>query len=499
MKNGKSRHLLRAVAFCVILLCCVALASRIVERKASINRFGPFLDSAGEYDVLFVGDSQVVNGVFPMELWHNYGIASYNMSCYGNTLPVTYWTTMLALDYASPKLVVIGVKDVDKSYKLSGSSSDVHTALDCFPLSPTKIRAIEDLMDDPNAVDDNGDRYVDLKGEYYFTLGKYHSRWSELGPGDFTPVPNRQKGGEMAVGVGAAKDYDIIDEASAMEESGFGFAYLRRLIEACQERNIEVMLVHMPYPASEKNQMAANAVGSIAQEYDIGYVDFVSLDQVADYATDCFDSHSHLNSSGAQKVTDYLGRYISDHYDVPNRRDEAPYQHWDSDYDAFVEEKLGLLRAQHELDNVLMLLHDGGYSVCITIRAGSALYQDETLMRLMQNIAREHVFEEDEFAKWSNSLFPLERLDAAAGQDYFLLVDRARGAIFEHAGEGHFEADASFGAVRYDAQGGAMSLSVERDGAQAVCIDDGADGPNVRILVVDDRNGEIAATFAFEL
>lgn len=47
----------------------------------------------------------------------------------------------------------------------------------------------------------------------------------------------------------------------------------------------------------------------------------------------------------------------------------------------------------------------------------------------MQNIAREHVFEEDLFSKWSNSLFPLERLEEAAenGQSYRLTVNRGTG------------------------------------------------------------------------
>ena len=106
------------------------------------------------------------------------------------------------------------------------------------------------------------------------------------------------------------------------------------------------------------------------------------MDQVADYATDCFDAHEHLNPSGARKVSDYLGRYVTEHYD------------------------------------------------------GNALFENEKLMTLMQNIAREHVFEEDLFAKWSNSLFPLERLDEAAqsGQSYAAGINRAAGEITETVG-----------------------------------------------------------------
>lgn len=502
MKRKKLLRVLKTVIFFTLLLSSIALISRIVERKASIIKFKPFLDAPEDIDVLFIGDSHVVNGVFPMELWHDYGIASYNLSSYGNTLPVSYWMMMNALDYADPKLVVIGVKDVEKGYKLSGSSSDVHTAFDCFPLTQTKLRAIEDLMDDPYAEDDAGNRYMDMRWEYCFTLGKYHARWSELTPSDFHYELNCQKGAEMAVRVAEPRDYDIIDENQALEESGWGFIYLRRMIEECRSRHIDVLLVHLPYPAAEEEQMAANAVYYIAEEYDLNYIDFVNLDQVVDYDVDCYDPFSHLNPSGARKVTDYLGRYIAGHYDIADRRGDASHQGWTADYDAYTQYKLGHIRAQNRLDNLLMLLHDDSFSVCISLREGSAIYRDAKLMTLMHNIVREHIFEEDAFSKWSNTLFPLEELDEAAAQDeaYFLLVDRKNGAIQECAGSSAaMDDETSFGTLSYRAQDGGISLTIDRDGTVTHCFADVPEDarPDAQILVVDDRTGHIAAELYF--
>lgn len=423
----KVKTLLRffeAAVFCVLLAACVLAASVIVERKASRIKYEPFFDHAKEYDVLFVGDSHMINGVYPMELWRDYGVASYNLACIGNTLPVSYWTMMNALDYAQPELIVIGINDVEFEHKLTGSSSDAHTALDGLPFTRTKIQAIEDLMDEPWVTDDDGTPYTELKWEYYFTLGKYHARWSEVGRGDFDYEVNRQKGAEMVVNVAQPRDYDIIDENMAAEESGWGYAYLRMMIEACQSRGIEVMLVHLPYPSTQEDQMAANAVYWIAEEYGVDYVDFVYLDQVVDYNVDCFDSFSHLNPSGARKVTDYLGRYITDHFELPDRRGDAAYAHWAEDYDDYMAYKLGRITMQTDVGNVLSLLHDKSFSARIAVKPGAALYQDDTLMRLMHNIARAHVYEEDAFAMWSDSLFPLSGLDEAAAQDaaYFVHI-----------------------------------------------------------------------------
>lgn len=432
------RHIFRfleAILFVLLLAAMLFGLTHVMERKASIVRFQPFFDKADEYDVLLIGDSHMVNAVFPMELWEKHGIAAYNISSYGNTLPVSYWALVNALDYASPKLVVMDVKDVNRNLKVTGSSSDVHTAFDCYPLSRNKIRAIEDLMDDPGAMDDVGNRYVDMKWEYYFTLGKYHSRWNELGKSDWVIEPTRQSGSDMAIGVAVPDDYDIIDSDRALDEYGWGFEYLRRMIEMCQERNIDVLLTHLPYPCDMEDQMAANTVSGIAEEYGVAFIDFVNLDQVVDYTTDCYDADSHLNPSGARKVSDYLGRYIVDHYPIEDRRCDQAYAHWQRDAQAYAAHKRGQLGEQ-QLETLLMMLHDEQFNVQMAIRPKAELYWNDQLLTLIHNIAREHVFEEDAYSKWSNSMFPLEGLDASAWADeaYYLEIDRDHEMLREYTG-----------------------------------------------------------------
>lgn len=491
------RRVLTGALFFALLLGTLAAVSRVVERKASRTRFEPFLSEPEDVDVLFIGDSLVVNGVFPMELWQDYGIAAYNLASYGNTLPVTYWTLMNALEAASPRLVVVGVKDVEKSYKLSGSSSDVHTALDCYPLSLTKLRAVNDLMDDPYAVDDSGVRYADMKGEYLFTLGKYHSRWSELSTSDFGGYAlNRQKGAETGTGVADARDYDLIDEEQAAEEGGWGYVYLRRILGECADRGMEVLLVHLPYIASEEEQMAANAVRYIAEEYGVGYIDFVSQDDTVDYAVDCMDARAHLNASGARKVTDYLGRYIAEHYDVEDRRGQAGWLDWDEELAVYARDKDDLLRSQSSLESELMLLHDDDYSAYVLVRDAQALCGSDKLRTLMHNIVREHVYEEDMFSKWANAIFPLERLEAAGAQPYALLAERSEGTFTELVGdELNGDAALSFGelALDADAQGVCVTLT-QGDGRESA-----AQGADVAVLVVRASTGEVVAAKGFAL
>ena len=474
MKKKNLLRCLEAVLFCAAISVVLWALSGLMERKASRNQFGPFLEHPQQYDVLFFGDSRFVNCLFPMELWEDYGIAGYNLSCYGNTMPVNYWAMMNALDYASPRVVVLAVNGVRKDIKVTGSSSDLHTALDFLPLSRTKVQAIRDLTDDPNAEDDDGNRYADMRWEYAFSLGKYHDRWSELTPNDFRGRPNVQKGADMMAGVAPTEDYDIIDDDQFAEEQGAGFAYLRRTIEACQSRGIEILLVHLPYPASENAQMNANTVGSIAEEYGVGFIDFVRLDSVVDYASDCYDQQAHLNPSGGLKVTDYIGAYLTEHYALEDHRGDAQYAGWQKDEQSYAAYKRSLIAGQDALPSLLMMLHDDSVSASIAVRAQAGLYWDDQVLTLLHNTARAHVLEEDAYSEWSNSMFPLNGLDEAVWADeaYFLELDRANAAVYEAVGE---EAEAKTQRV----------------------FGGWEEGEEIRILITDPETGERIAERQF--
>ena len=176
----------------------------LTERKESSNKYSDFFKDR-DYDVLFMGTSHVINSVFPMELWKEYGITSYNCGGTSNYLPTTYWVLQNALDYVTPKVVVIDclrLADDEKCPYLARA----HYSLDAFPLSKTKIDAIRDLMDNPGgntaleaekAANIAQSPWLELLWD--FTL--YHSRWNELEKDDFSPAASREKGAETRIDV----------------------------------------------------------------------------------------------------------------------------------------------------------------------------------------------------------------------------------------------------------------------------------------------------------
>ena len=495
----------KGALFFALLFVCVAAVSRLLLRKESLVRYSGLIDNPTAYDVIFLGNSHGVNAVQPMELWDDYGISAYNMCNYGNTITLSYWMLENAIACgARPRLVVLDVDDVQRRAKVPGSPSEVHTALDAFPLSRTKIAAIEDMMSDPNDrtnPDEKDLRYVDIKWEYYWPLGLYHERWGELGSGDLSWQPDIRRGGRDDVGIAVPNDYEIIEDSDRDEGDGFGYEYLQRLIATCRERGIDVLLTNYPFPAVEECQRAANTVAPIASYYGVGFLNFVSMDSVVDYRTDCLDGDSHLNPSGARKVTDFLGRYIAAHYDIPDRRGQAGYEQWDVDFDAYTAQKLDLMRAYSNVKVALMLLHDADLSAVIAMPRGSAAYENEVILRLSQNAARAHIYEEDAYSAWSDSLQPLAQLPLAAshGAPYLAVIDRTGGryndtTVIERLGVGKDTIATGFGALSYRSDKAGQQL--ELDGAVLFEAGDAQDC-DVKIAVIDNRTGEVAAVMRF--
>jgi len=480
------KNVLSIILFLALLFLLIAGLSRILEYKGGREKIRPFIDRAEQIDVLFFGDSHAYSGIYPMELWEDYGIASYNLANYDLTIPLSYWVMRSALLYCNPKVVVLDVNQVWEQAKLCESSGNVHTGLDGFPLSRVKLEAIFDLMDDPLFTDESGQHYKDLRSEFIFPFIKYHSRWSDLTLRDLKPNYNRELGGERSIAVAEPAEYEIT--SSTADEQGVGFVYLRRFIEHCQDMGIRVMLVNLPYPCPNNNeeQFYTNAVMYTAEEYGIEYIDFVYMDQIVDYSTDCYDPASHLNPSGAWKVTDFIGQHLSAAYDLPDRRGEAAYASWASDYDTYRTLKLESLRQETDPCNFLMLLADPSFSAVLLLPEGSAVYASDPAMQLMQNAGRRHLMMPDtEEAVWSDALMPLERLMQPANGTYMAVIDRNNAAVGECTGSGLIST--SFGSVTLNDEAGTVSVQ----GSRSVHSFSAQPDADVYAVVLDKHSGEV--------
>ena len=464
----------KPLVFFAILICMVNHTSRIMESKTSIDRMGAFYEESDKMDVLFFGTSHVRYTILPMELWNQHGMTSHNMGASFATQVESYWYLINALDYAKPDLVVLDaykIADDDKSAPLSF----VHAQLDAMPMSINKLKAIFDLKDK-----------MDARLELIWDLYIYHDRWTELGAGDFMSrkeLANKVNRGSTPRDdkIGEPASYPKIDRSDKLEDiDTLGMEYLRKFIEECQSNGIDILLVFIPFPADENKQREANTIYDIAKEYGVQYVNLLDTD-VINYETDCVDYNSHLNLSGALKVTDYIGNYIMENYNITDHRGDAAYSSWNDNFEEYMANKIDAIKETAELDAYLMKLADKNLSSCIYIDEDAVFFQREKMVEMLRNVSQN---------------VQLEKLEEAvdSGSIYFLIIDNSENTAYEIVGSGEIDIpNTTFGHVEY---------GIDDDGNPYLYIQDGEKNylekkNDVMTVCINKYTGEIKDSAQF--
>lgn len=348
--------------------------STLVERKDSYSKYKPFYQQEGDFDVLFMGQSHVLNGIYPMELWNDYGIVSYNFGGHGNRLATTYWVMKNALDYTKPKLIVVDCAMIAHEDK-TGPAEQVHLSLDHFPLTEHKKAAVKDLFPDEKT-----------QINFLWKFSTYHNRWNVLTPDDFVPKVNVEKGAESRIGVAVPLETVFFDSSLKLEGSTMGIQYLEKIIEECQSSGIEILLTYLPFPDNTGWQAESNRVWDIAEKYHVNYLDYYTLYKLITPSTDFYDENSHLNPSGARKITQYLGEYIMEHYQINDQRHNPVYANWYHDYLTYSCFKYDNIKAQENMKNYLMLLYDKNLSYTIHLPQTPSVVLNSVYRKLLENL-----------------------------------------------------------------------------------------------------------------
>lgn len=368
-----------------IIIFIVVLSSlcRLVERKDSDIKYKDFFSQKEDFDILFLGSSHTIYGIYPMELWDDYGLISYNMGGHGNRIPTDYIVLKEALKYTTPELVVIDCFNITSNRMYSDSIEQVHLSLDAFPLSFQKAQGIHELINDSS-----------LESEFLWDFVTYHNRWDSLTQNDFKPELSVTKGAEMGVYVAVPNKITLISPSQKMEQDTNGIIYLEKIITLCQENDIDVLLTYLPFPSTEEDQKEANRVSDIASKYHIPYINFLQIDGIVNYNTDCLDEGSHLNPSGGKKVTDYIGNYIMKNYTINNHTSDSEYSYWNDDEQDYIKYKISLLENTKSLTSYLMLLYDNDFTYRIEINPSSDILQDPQIQELLHNLNDNYILTE---------------------------------------------------------------------------------------------------------
>ena len=236
-------------------------------------------------DVLVLGDSESFTSISPYRLWEKQKITSYVCGQTGQQISEAYYLMKRAFQKQRPDLVILETNELF-----------------------THANLVEELR-----------MAVTETGKYYVPVFSYHNRWKDLffSPKTAVILPDEVswRGFEIRKGCRPCERTDCM-EAGEPQPLVFSIRhYLKKIQSFCRKEGSQLLLLSVPSP---KNWNAAKhqIVSEYAREEGIDFLDLNPLTQdlKIDWKTDSYDGGDHLNLSGAEKVTDYLGEYLKQRY-----------------------------------------------------------------------------------------------------------------------------------------------------------------------------------------
>lgn len=304
-----SKEVLKTSIFFVILLLIYIYVCKVLENNEAAVRSGKFYAGMTDTDVIILGTSHALYGIDP-EVMANVGVENvYNLSGYSQVVPTSYWILLNSLDYCSPSIVVLDIYSIQSDAIYSSDHlSFMHSAMDAMPLSFHKIQMIENIFEDR-----------EIKKEFYFNNYLYHNRWKEISLKDFEilryyqPMYHGQENGCIRDTKSViATAPSIIDSNDYLVVSSNGMDYLEKIYDLCQSKGIQLVLMQLPYNASEYQQQIGNGITIWAEDHNVPYYNmFYDSGLNIDYSVDYIEEEaSHLNMMGAKKTSEALAEYI---------------------------------------------------------------------------------------------------------------------------------------------------------------------------------------------
>lgn len=298
--NVKKMHAVRAVCFLIVLVLLISVLGTVFTPK---NVLGTYADEPNySLDYIAIGDSECYTGLYPMELWRNYGYAGYNCGLSAMRIQDAYYQLVRVLKVQSPKVLLL---ESNMVFRHQGFSLETQMIFDHIV-----------------------GRYVPMY--------RYHNQWRRVLTPDLVPANKVRegflfKGSLFSTNISPYTGGDYFTSTTKVEKIGASQKmYLDKIIDLCAEKDIKVILFSVPSPLT-CTMAKHNAVAAYAADRGLTFLDLnmIVSDLGIDWTNDTYDKGDHLNFAGAVKVTAYIGKYLSDSKLLPDRRGDSAYSAWD--------------------------------------------------------------------------------------------------------------------------------------------------------------------------
>ncbi len=301
----KIKIFIQAVLFVGILVFLISNLAYVLREKEGTNIHDNFRQlERDSVDMVFIGTSHQFCTINPDLLYDEYGINSFMLATSAQTIPMSYYAAMEAIEFQHPGAIVLEVVYCSNDFRTVTPEMS-HTFFDGMPMSKAKVAAIEDLIEEEEQI------------YYYLNLGRYHTRWKELTEVDFQSNLTAPRGRFFSKEIVSNWEIPVIspDEKQPMPDEML--KYMDKIVALCKENDVELILYVAPFNTlyisdyeTEKlyeRQRIFNWIGDYAKENDVRFYNlFYEMDEIGlDGNRDYMDSQ-HFNCYGQDKVTRYM-------------------------------------------------------------------------------------------------------------------------------------------------------------------------------------------------
>ena len=396
----KIQHILTALGFTAALIAAIIACSNFLEYKEAKEKYTTFYNNETNFDVIFMGTSHAYGSVYPMELWKEYGIRSYNWGYSHCAVAENYHLMQEVVKRTDPKVFVVDLYSMLEYDNWDGVGNgkyrtdkvdEQHVQFDYVPFSRDKVTAVQDIFDD-----------YEQNIDYLWNFILYHNRWEDIGERDFTAEELPLMGATIYSGIGTHGPYTPTETGTIDLEPLVGYQYLVKMMEFCAQNDIQLLGVYLPYPAKPASQQVANSLAEAMSAYpNCSFLNMLDADYLS-YPTDLYRDNNHLNYFGACKTTSWLGEYLMEHCGVESYTDDpAEKAYWDGYYARYYDYKAELLSEQTGFYEQILLLYGTDFRAELTVKNGcTALSEDSIAGELLPQLNDLTITTQDEVLYW---------------------------------------------------------------------------------------------------
>jgi len=446
-KNG-----IKTVCFVAVLGYLTMYMQNILEWKSSegITQFYDYGENS--MDVIVLGSSHAYCTVNTALLWDKYGMAAVNIGESGQNLGSTYYYMEEVLKYQQPQVMLVELRFLVGGDKGVGNGNLYRNTIN--------MKWSGNFIDNMNyALAESGIEDTSEMGKFLFLkFPVYHSRYKEVTEDDFWPV---SAGKGRYDGAWTSEEYEVPGACSVTESSQIDASkkvWLDRMKSLSEKYHFALVFFVAPYNLSVDQMKQFNAAKEYAGTNNIPYFNFNELYEEIGfcYSTDMrSENHagSHLNNYGAAKVTNSLGEFLHQTYNLADHRGERRYMVYDR-----ISQNWSKKVANHDmeeaenLEQYVALLDKTEYDFAMLI------YNNQT--GILESLKEDYP----------------EAADAMASDGLYATVGRQRNDIWNLSKEVLLE----------QGDGGAETVKVYSDKVEQTVT-----GADMAVIVVDKESGKL--------